>query len=857
MNKVRRFILLFVAVLALCLVAGWLWLRTSLPQTSGEIALPGLAGEVTIARDRLGIPAIRAGSKEDAWFALGFVHAQDRLFQMDMMRRNGQGRLAEVIGEKALPLDRKSRGLGLYRNALKSLPGLPPAVRAALEAYSRGVNAHLASRRGALPPEFIVLGYTPEKWQPVDSLLWGRLMALWLSGNHFDELRRAVLRKTLSGTQIDDLWPPYPDDAVSGLTGVKHPIKTDLPDRSGLFPPLPAPSLPDAAARLAERVLAALPAPKGGISASNAWVLSADQTTTGSPILANDPHLWLATPGVWYLARIDAPGLHLAGATSPGVPFVVLGHNDRIAWGMTTTHSDTQDIYIERLDPGDPARYLTPDGPRPFETRRETIVVKGSEPVEMVQRTTRHGPVLSDYLDLPEEIDDLSALALDPGEINGEAGDYLLALADPGLSQADIMIAAMYGVNQARNWADFTAALSLAIAPQQTVLYADIEGNTGFYAPAKVPLRKKGDGMDPVPGWSGEYDWTGFIPFESLPHAYNPPGGRLVSANHNIVDNDYPYLLTRSWPSTYRAGYIHKRLSDRPRQSMETTAALQNDIVSPMADDLLPLLLKIEAADGAEKDALALLAEWDGTMDRRRPEPLIFSAWINEIQRLIAEDELGLNHKNMSGPRPRFIKNVLATSSPWCDDISSAVKESCDERLLEALNSALKNLALIHGDDMMVWRWGDSHAASFTSQMFKRLPFIGRRLGVTIPTDGGNHTVNRGTYILNVTGLFPGATDFPHVHGPTMRAIYDLSDLDDSLFMITPGQSGNFFSDSYDDLVTAWRDGIYVTLPKSKTFAEQKDESEKDESAPEKSSESDSILLLSPIKKIKKTSSKD
>ncbi len=851
MKKTHRLIVLFLASVIACLIIGGVWLRSSLPQTSGEITLPGLTGKVTVSRNDLGIPAIAAGSERDAYFALGFVHAQDRLFQMDMMRRNGQGRLAEVIGEPGLVHDRKSRGLGLYGNAKKSLATLPPPVLEALTAYSEGVNAYLAHHRGALPLEFTVLGYEPEQWAPVDSLLWGRLMAVWLSGNHFDELRRSILSKTLTKSQIDDLWPPYPEDAISGVTGGKHLKTRGLPDRSHM-----APSVSAVVAALGKRILNALPAPKGPVSASNAWAVAGELTSTGKPILANDPHLWLATPGVWYLARIDAPGLHLAGATSPGVPFLILGHNDRIAWGMTTTHSDTQDLFIERIDPDDPNAYLTPEGSRPFEIRKETITVRGGEPVEMVQRLTRHGPVLSDYLDLPEETDDLSILAgeNDEGTGHGDDGAYVLALADPALSGVDISFTSIYGINHAANWDEFTTALSHGTAPQQNLHYADIDGNIGFYAPALVPIRKKGDGMDPVPGWTGEYDWAGFIPFESLPHAYNPAAGRLVSANHNIVEADYPHHLTRSWPSSYRVGRIHSLLSEHPRQSMETMAAIQNDIISPMARDLLPRLLEIVNVAGVNDQAakaLTLLGGWDGTMDRQRPEPLIFSSWINEIQRLIAEDELGANHKDMSGTRPRFIKNVLSANSIWCDDVTSEETETCEERLKDALNAAIANLVRLHGQDMTTWQWGDSHTTGFTPRIFNRLPLIGGWLGRTIATDGGNHTINRGTYILNITGLYPGASDFPHVHGPTMRAIYDLASLDNSLFMITPGQSGNIFSSHHNDLVPAWRDGLYVTLPKQspREDGEVKNVSDNEVERPQNSP---LILHLLPKKKFNK-----
>ncbi len=781
------FTLLVGAVLAAA--GGVLWLRTSLPQTSGEIILRGPDEAVEIRRDARGVPLIRAASARDAYFALGFVHAQDRLFQMDMMRRAGAGRLAEVLGEALLAHDREMRLLGLYRLAERSLAYLSPEVGAALASYSAGVNAYLDNHKGALPPEFMALGYRPEAWRPADSLVWCRHMAFKLSGNRNQEMLRARLSDRLSPEQIEALWPPYPEDAAVGVSGRKTGIGVKEPasTHASLIPSIYRGLALDALWR-------ALPAAAETYGASNNWVLSGSHTRSGKPILANDPHLWLSTPGAWYLAVIEAPDLAVAGATAPGMPFTILGHNRRIAWGLTTTHSDTQDLFIERIDPADPGRYLTPEGSRPFVTRIETILVRGGGKEVFTVRETRHGPVLTDMLEHP------------PGGFP-ESG-YIIALADAALRDEDLTAQALYRLNRAQDWESFTAALRDIHAPQQNIVYADTEGNIGFYAPALVPLRRKGDGFAPVPGWSGEYDWTGFIPFEELPHAYNPASGRIVTANNRVVDKDYPYLLSARWGAPYRARRIHERLDAVALHSLESTQALQNDAISLAARDLLPLMLDIEGKDEPTRSALDLMRAWDGKMERNAPQPLIFSAWLKALQRLIAGDELQDLYAALSPPRPLFVKSVLSRNRGWCDDVSTPESESCRALIALALDQALAALKDAFGADMEGWRWGEAHKARFVNPMLELFPLLGPWLRKEVATDGADDTVNRGSFLGTAA---PG--QFAHVHGAGLRAVYDLADLERSRFMIVPGQSGNLFSPHAGDLVEAWRDGRTFTLP--------------------------------------------
>ncbi len=508
-----------VAALALVVggaAAGWVW--TTLPATKGDFAVTGLDAPVEIVRDKHGVPHIYAKTARDGYFALGFVHAQDRFWQMEATRRLGAGRLAEVVGPRALESDKWMRTLGLYKLAERQFEESSDEVKSALNAYAAGVNAALAHGRAwpwSKPAiEFTVLGYTPEKWKPADSLVWGKVMATRLGGNWRDEVLRARLARKLAPQRVGQMWPLYPGDAphtVEKLAALTRDLDLDRLDR------------------LAAAVTDPPGTPRG---ASNAWVINRQHTTTRGAILANDPHLHFAAPIVWYLARIKAGELDIAGATVPGMPFTTLGHNDRIAWGITNTYSDVQDLFVEQID-ADGKQYRTPDGMKPFETATETIAVKGGDAIRLTVRRSRHGPVVSDVV----------------GAIGKAAGkDAVMALAATFLEPNDTTVEAIYKLNRAQNWEAFLAALKDWRTPQSNFVYADTSGNIGFVAPGLVPVRKKGWGLVPSPGWDGETDWNGFLPFDELPKVYNPPSGRIVNANNRITPDGY----RTSSPSTGR-----------------------------------------------------------------------------------------------------------------------------------------------------------------------------------------------------------------------------------------------------------------------------------------------------------------
>ncbi len=766
------------ALLVLIVAAGigaWLYARASLPVLEGRVDVAGLAGEAEILRDRHGIPHIRARSEDDAYFALGYVHAQDRLFQMEMLRRIPAGRLSEAVGEAGLKADKFMRLLGARRLAEASLKHMRPDTRAALEAYARGVNAWLDTREGPLPPEFAILGIDPEPWTPTDSLGWGALMSLQLSGNWSGELLRARLLKTLTPAQIDDLYPGYPD------TG---PVT--LPKAAALYPRLPL-----------ERMLAALPWPTPTArTASNEWVVAGAHTDTGKPILANDPHLGFSAPNLWYLARIEAPGFIVAGATVPGVPFHLLGHNGRIAWGFTTTTADQRDLFIEKLAPGDPNSYMTPEGPVPFAVRSETIRVKGGGDVKLEIRSTRHGPVLSDVLD-------------DDDRIAGEG--FVVAAAATFLREDNVTAQAVYRLNRATGWESFKSALRDWQAPVQNIVFADTAGNIGFYAPGLVPLRKQGDGYLPAPGWSGAWDWAGTIPFEDLPQAYNPTDGVLYNANNRITGPDYPHFISRDWDAPYRARRLAQLLAQQGPMTLDRAAAMQADTVSLAAVDLLPLLLTAKASTDRERAAMRVLRGWDRKMDRTEAAPLIYTAWVTELTRLLAMDELGKLAKTYRRVRPPAIRRMMTARPEWCDDISTKDrKETCAEIAGSALTAALDRIEAKLGADIDGWQWGALHKARFSHRLFDFIPGLGRLTAIEIATSGGDYTLNRGTPLPAASG------DFRHIHGAGFRAIYDLSNLEASRFIQATGQSGHPLSPHWRDLNRPWRDFQWLTLSRDR-----------------------------------------
>jgi penicillin amidase len=784
-------------VSAAALAGGYIWYRqASQPQSAGTLALPGLQGRVTIVRDRNAVPHIQAASRLDAYYALGFVHAQDRLWQMQMNKRIVAGRLAEILGPKALDTDRFLRTLGVRRNAEAIFAQLEPESRAALQAYAAGVNAYIDQNKGPLPPEFVILRTRPEHWEPADTLGWQTMMAWDLGGNWTQETLRMALSQVLPTARISELLAPYPGE---------RPIRTL--DYGNLYRHL-AP-LASALARVGDM---APPSYVEGMGSNN-WVVSGAHTRSGKPMLANDPHLGLQAPALWYLARLQAPGLDVAGATLPGAPLVVLGHNARIAWGFTNTAPDVQDLFLERLQPGSTDNYQTPDGWAAFVTRTETIRVKGAADVTLTVRETRHGPVISD---VSEPV--TSAVA-------PLGARYVVAFQWTALRPDDRTFQAGLKMNLATDWASFTQALRDFHSPQQNIVYADVDGNIGFIAPGRIPLRRADNdlkGLAPAPGWDARYDWNGFIPFEHLPRAYNPPGGIIVTANQRIVGPDYPYFITSEWTVPYRYQRIRSLLDAVPRHTFESFGAIQKDVVSLAVRDFLPLLLASPVANDAtrpqrERELFDALRKWDGTMDAGASEPLVVSAWLRELSRRLFEDKVGealfmrmWEQRNVQQPMLNILRNAAGPGSLgnfWCDKSGTTEHESCADAVADAWTLAIADLSRRYGDNPGKWRWGKAHAARSEHKPFGKQPYLSGLFNLRVPTGGDTYTVNVGR-----NNLRDEQAPFESTHAASLRALYDLSDLQASHFMDSTGQSGNPVSPSYRDWTGKWAAVEYITL---------------------------------------------
>ena len=755
--------LLLLLVLLLAAAGGLVWY--TLPPRSQTLSLASLSAPVTIEIDRHGVPFIHAATLEDAATALGYLHARDRMFQMDLMRRAVSGQLAALFGPAALPYDEEMRTLGLAEHARETLATLPPETRTMLAAYARGVNAWIAARGRFAALQFVFFG-APRPWTPLDSLLWGETMSLSLSGNWRTELARFALLGRLPRNRILALWPPdqstTPIDAALRSTFLGAPrFAANLLGRLPRFPaPFTEPS-----------------------EASNEWAVSGRWSADGAPLLSGDPHLGLDFPSLWYLVRIETPRTTLVGASAPGVPFVVLGHNRHIAWTFTDTGADTEDLFVETVLPD--GRYLTPDGPRAFGVRKERIRVRGRPDVILTVRTTRHGPVVSD--------------------LTGEKGGPVLALSMAGLAPDDTAAAGLLALDRAETVAAAGKAAAEISAPVLNLLVAD-RAHIAYFITGRVPIRRAGDGAMPEPGAAGAYDWTGYASGDALPHIVDPPSGRLVNANNRIVLPGFPVFLARDWPGPWRARRIRQMLAADRRGTPAAFAAMQADPVSTYAQQLLPVLLAVTPAPGTPAAALDLLRHWNGAMARNLPQPLIFNAWLRRFRALLFA-RLGVPD-NGAAPGPEFLAGVLAHegNSSWCGPDpanADATPGPCAPLLTTALSQAVSELAARYGSDPAAWRWGRAHPAVFVDPVLARLPLLGWLTACPISTPGDGTTVDRG-------GL--ARQDFHNVQGAEYRADYDLGDLDRSRYMMAPGQAGDPFAPHACDLARPWRDGATFTL---------------------------------------------
>lgn len=787
----RRLLAYAVASVALLLAAflGTLW-QTVAP-LSGQARLPGLSAPVDITFDADAIPHIAARTTDDAYAALGFLHAQNRLWQMELMRRSGQGRLSEIFGSATLDADRFTQTLDLYGSARRSIRALSPESRTRLDSYARGVNAFINRPTGwlepRLPPEFLLLWHSPERWRMEDSIVIIKLMAMQLGRNAGKEIDRLIFASLgLTSAEIEHLMPTV---ATWGAP--------PLPDIASLYP-LRRPDEKDIASRRADLVEGLM-----GGGASNNWVVDGARTQSGKPLLANDPHLRLSAPSTWYLAHLAIgegdQTFNLVGASLPGTPLLPLGRGDTLAWGLTNTETDVQDLFIEKVNPTNPDQYLTPTGWRSFESEQVTIHVRGGDDVPLTRRRTRHGPVISSvYRKLDRVL----------------ADGYVAALRSIALADDDTSIEAGLFDAKVKTVADAMQAAKKTVGPMQSMVIGDQFGGIGLIAAGRVPVRLADNhvgGRGPVPGWDAMYDWKGYLTFDELPREVQPADGAIGTSNTRIVGPDYPYLLTYDWGPMFRQERIKDLVLDRTGHDMATMKRAQLDVLSLAAVQLKQLMIAAARPEAPQHAAvLDELAAWDGSMPEQARAPLIFTAWLRAAIEGIYRDDLGSAWTLAVDERVPSLIALLegrATERDWCDDRRTVQTETCGQVLGRALSNALSSLDATFGSDRSRWQWGIAHVARSEHQPFGRLPLLGRFFDITTPSPGGSFTINRGK-----SELF-SADPYTNRDATTYRAIYDLSDLDRSLYIQATGQSGNPFSPYYRSFVERWRRGEYVVIP--------------------------------------------
>lgn len=742
--------LLFVLVVA----GGMAWL--TLPPADETARVAALGAPVAVSFDSHGVPRIQAGREEDAALALGYVHARDRMFQMELMRRTVSGRLAEWVGPAGLASDRLMRTLGLRQDALVEYQTLPPAVRADLEAYAAGVNAWLTARGRYACLECIAFRHL-DPWTPVDSLLWGHLMGWYLAADERVELARIALAADphLTPARIQALWPAQ---TTAG--------RPDAAARDARF------------AGLAGRLLAAMPVLPAPFNApaeeSNAWAVDGAHSETGAPLLAGDPHLGFSFPGLWYLARITTPAGVWTGATAPGVPFLVLGQNGHIAWSFTSNSADTEDVFVET--PVDAGHYLGPTGPLAYGLREERIKVRGAPDVVLTIRATRHGPVISDLI---------------PGETR------VLAVAMANLTSPGTAASGLYALDHAQSVEEAGAAAPQISAPVQNLMVAD-RTRIALFVTGRVPIRRHPEDSPPQNGADSTHDWIGWAEGEALPHFIAPASGHLVNANEEIAPLPGGAFLGGDWPGDWRARRIRALLAAKAKLSITDFTAIQADTTSAFASAILPTLQALAPPPGLGATALALLSGWHGEMAMDRPEPLIFNTWMRHFGDAVLAGA-GVAPGNPAAPRLEFTASLFtpAGAATWCGG-------DCAPLLRRTLDDAAAALARAFGPDPRAWRWGRAHQAVFAHPLLSRLPGIGRLATFRIADGGDDTTIDR-------AAMAPESLDA--VHGPSYRGVYDLANPENSRFMIAPGQSGNLLSRNAADLLAPWRDGATLTLP--------------------------------------------
>ena len=783
------------ALSALALVIAYYFLSRSLPDYSEDFRLDGVSAEVEIVRNNASVPHIFGATDADVYFALGFAHAQDRLWQMTMLRRTAQGRLSEVFGERTLKIDELMRRFDLYTLSVQSVSAQDPQTLEALDAYARGVNAWIgevnAKARGRGAPELFFFSNEIAAWQPADSIAIIKLMALQLSGHLSSEVLRARASLLLGDARLRDILPDVPGPGLVAM-----------PDYADLMPGV-TPGQP--VTQLAQDPLSPFLAPIFA-GASNAWAATPGRSAAGGSLLANDPHLGFTAPSIWYLARLELKSGGVIGGTIPGVPAIMIGRSEELGWALTSAYVDDQDLLMEEVNPDNNEEYRTPDGWKAFETRRSIITVKGADPVTITLRWSDNGPIL------PGSHYDLAAVT-PPG--------HVAALSWTALNGQDTSLSAAIRLMKSANIPQALEATRLFIAPAQNLTLADREG-IAFQVIGALPRRDPAhqtQGRMPSLGARAENRWQGMFDPADNPRVLNPTSGLMGNTNNKTVDAPFPNHLSYDWGDSHRIQRFQTLMKTREVHTRESFIEAQLDTVSPVARSILPLIgadlwfTGEPAADGTpearRQTALGLLAEWNGEMNEHLPEPLIYAAWARALQDRLIRDELGPLADAFTHVEPLFIERVFRDTdgaARWCDVIQSAAIETCTDMAEASLDQALIWLTERYGADIASWRWGDAHQATHDHPVLGNVPLLRYFVNLRQSTSGGDSTLMRGL----TSGKDP--EPFLNVHGAGYRGVYDFADPDSSVFILSTGQSGHPLSRHYDDLGVLWRRGEYIPM---------------------------------------------
>jgi penicillin amidase len=771
--------------------AYYLLMRRPLPKVKGELSFPGLHEPVEIITDRYGVPHIYAQNEDDLYFAQGYIHANERMWQMELNRRISSGRLSEIFGEIALETDRFARRLGMHRAANDAVKHISKHSKRILDAYSQGVNAYIQRNQNKLPVEFTILRFKPEPWRIEDSIQWSKVMGWNLGGNWETEVIRARIVAKLGAERAAKLEAGYdPNHPLIIPPGVEYQgINLGMLEEYEQLKQLSG---------------------FGMLGASNNWVVDGTMTTTGMPILCNDPHLGQAAPSIWYECHLVAGDIDVIGASFPGTPGIVIGHNQYIAWGVTNAISDVEDLYIEKFNPNNPHQYEYMGQWEDAQIVQEEIKVRGSkDPVIEEVRITRHGPILTS---MPHPFQ--KSKVTSNGNSPDEVVELPLALRWSGLEKHSI-ISAVHKLNLATTWVEFRDALRDWDQPPQNVVYADIQGNIGYVMAGAIPMRAKGQALLPSPGWTGEYEWTGYIPFDELPQIFNPEQHFIATANNRVVDDAYPYYITHEWLNGYRAQRIRDLLTSKGQLAPSDMATIQSDQYSLPAAEIVPHILKLKGETEFERSALAVLRNWNFVLAPDSAGAAIYCQVLFKLERIVFNAMLGdeetlmhsylgagssilaLQNGYSSRSKPLLIRLLNEHDDNWFAD--SAIPNgprSWDAALGSSFAAAIEDLREQQGNDISHWQYGKTHRMTYSHplgnikplhKIFNRGPY---------PLGGDIDTVNMGASLINQPETV--------ITVPSYRQILNLADLKSSLSGHSPGQSGHPASKHYADFIKSW-----------------------------------------------------